>query len=136
MSDDQKVLPTPIGVWSSEGQTRTGRWRHSICFGGEVIDGHLSCDDKSDELHICIAEVYGRTEEEAQQRALAIVQAINGAADRFTAGALAMREACAMIVNAHLTVLKEADYQEMGKQLVLEDAIADIRAIDPASVKS
>lgn len=64
-------------AYSEEGQTESGRFRHSICLQLVRPDGTM---DLMDEPHVCLAEAYGATREEARQRAEEIATAYNGRA--------------------------------------------------------
>jgi len=55
---DKLATPDPVVAWSTEGQTASGHYRYSICH-----------EPNSDELHFCVAEAFGRTEEEARANA-------------------------------------------------------------------
>lgn len=59
--------PRPIAPYSCEGD-KDGRHRHSVCHGGVT-----------DPQHVCVATVYGRTEDEAEAYAAAICAAYNTA---------------------------------------------------------
>lgn len=59
--------PRPIAPFECEGG-KDGKRKHSVCHGG-VTDPH----------HVCVATVYGRTEDEAEDFAAAISAAYNAA---------------------------------------------------------
>lgn len=68
----EKATKGPWGLWSEEGQTKSGRYRYSVCRNDLPLDG-AECDVGPDEGdHVCIAEVRGKTSDEARANALLI----------------------------------------------------------------
>ena len=62
------------GLWSEEGQDKAGNYLFSVCRNDAgPCSGFLSVRD--DENHACIAEVRGKTKEEAKARAKLIAAA-------------------------------------------------------------
>lgn len=63
--------PTPWVLWSEEGQTKTGRYRNSVCYQA----GELGTPREG--KHVCVADVLGDSEDESRENALLVVEAVN-----------------------------------------------------------
>lgn len=59
------------GLWSEEGQDRSGKYLFSVCRneGGPSASGYLDITTDTDASHSCVAQVMGDTKEEAKARA-------------------------------------------------------------------
>lgn len=140
MPDDSRA-PAPPGAdplmrciaYSEEGQTESGHFRHSICLQPVRPDGTM---DLMDEPHVCLADAYGATREEASARAEQIADAYNaraaqqGEIDRLRAELEQMRTR-AIVAEQHKTLdrLGRSSYQEVIEdELRTKLAEAEIRA--------